>query len=167
MLLAASALFHVMIKDMNNYTKKLFLLTFLLCFSLEKANALDIIFSNKNYSENLFVQSRLASKEKLNLLLNDNKEDLSSIPSETVSELSSKRTYIFVRIKNIGKQAAWGTLSCQVVTRGSLNFDIPILGPNTAQWNHYIIANNGLIFPSNFSGKVPAVTCTWKNLSTK
>ena len=157
----------IMLKNMKNYTKILSLLTLLFCLSLEKANALDIIFSNKNYSENLIVQSRLASKEKLNVLFNDNNEDLSTIYSETVPELSSKRTYIFVRIKNIGNKAAWGTLSCQVVTRGSLNFDIPILGPNTAQWNHYVLANNGLIFPSHLSGKVPAITCTWNNLFTK
>lgn len=152
---------------MKIYIKTLFLLSLLLCFSLEKAKALDFIFSNKQYSENLIIQSRFTSKEKLNALINDTNEDLSAIPNETVSELRSKYTYIFVRIRNIGNYAAWGTLSCQIVTRNSVNFYIPIIGPGTARWNHYIIANDGIIFPSNFAKKVPDVKCSWNELFTK
>lgn len=132
------------------------------------ASAWDILFSNKAYSKNIIVQTQFATKETIGKLIDDSKDDLSSIPRETNSDLQGKTNYLFVRIKNFENMSAWGKLSCSINDRRPIEIDIPSLASNMSYWNHYVITFGGIIFPTKSEKNgIPKIECSWDQLYAK
>jgi hypothetical protein len=125
----------------------------------------NFIFKNSEYSSQLTVQAFVATKEQLCTLIEDTNEIPAGFQPKTMLELSRIiHTYVFIRIKNTGNQAAWGMLECKINHRDAYDLNIPFINAHQG-WTHYIFDSGNLRFPSDW--KEPDVEVKWKNLYAK
>lgn len=125
--------------------------------------AWDFMFSNKAYATNLIVQTAVATSDQLQNLILNTEDSLDSFPQKSNGEIGTNNAYLFIRIKNTGDHAAWGTLSVVMNRHGSFDIDVPFVRYRS-QWCHYIIYNSGIYSPKN---EKPEVLVHWKRLCAK
>jgi hypothetical protein len=134
----------------------------LLCSGL--CSAQDIFFRNKAYASNLEIQTAVATSDQLSQLIEDDSSTLDWFHQKPQSELKGSDVYVFVRVRNTGGQAAWGTLAISVNNRRPFDVEIPFIGGSSKRsWRYYIINNSGIYLGD---GK-PTVIAKWKKLYAK
>jgi hypothetical protein len=135
--------------------------------SAKSSNAYAFFFSNKSYSKNITIESRITSASKLYQLISNQEKNLEAIPKESIKELNQKKTYLFVRLKNRGNMGAWGRLTCTLNSGREIPIHVPFLTTNMPYWNHYIFSTSGIQFYKNKNADHPDVSCEWDKLYSK
>lgn len=134
-----------------------------LLFSINIFGGWNFMFLNKEYRNNIQEEAFLFNKDELIDYLND--DGLDDMITKLYAELSGKRLYLLIRLKNKGNARAWGELSCRDEI-GYINYtlSIPSLQPNMDSWEYYIVYMGKKIFRIKDR---PNLSLTWKKLYTK
>ena len=121
------------------------------------------IFADKEYATNLVVQTAIATKDQLQYLILDTNDTLKAFAQKSNEEIGTNDAYVFIRVKNMGERAAWGTLSIIVENHGAFEMDVPFVQRDKT-WCQYIIHDAGIYFKSN---KKPDISIHWEHLYSK
>ena len=125
----------------------------------------DFLFSNKNYSDRITVQARIASHVSLSKLMANKDRNLDNVPKETNRFLKNSRPHLFIRIKNHGNASAWGKLSCNIDNHHRVKVDVKPLGASMSLWSYHVIPIKSIILADN--DDYPIVSTEWLRLYSK
>lgn len=144
------------------------LIGFLLILLPQNANA-DLNFierfflSDKAYARHIEVKAYiLTESQSADLLANPSKEPKQLLASE-LADFS--KIYLVVRVKNLGKKHAWGTLACPV-PRIWEPVKIPIVSIYE-DFSNYLICIDGTAVAFSHEKFLPKITFEWDQLYTK
>ena len=119
------------------------------------------LFSDKSYAKEIEVKAYIITKEQACAALCDPPEQPVQLDE---SELGGKKTYLFLQVRNNGKEHAWGTLACKVPSYHiPIKVDIGDLGKN---YNIYLLHLGSLGFLPSETGP-PTISLKWDELYTK
>jgi hypothetical protein len=119
--------------------------------------------SDKTYAKHIEVKAYiLTDKQSADLLDTPLKEPTQLLASDLAK---FPKKYLVVRIKNLGKKHAWGTLACSV-PRIWNPIKIPAISIHDDFCN-YLICLEGLAVAESHENFMPKITFEWDQLYTK
>ncbi len=122
-----------------------------------------LLFSDKAYAKQIEVKAYiLTDKQSADLLADSLQEPTQLLASELARV---PKLYLVVRVKNLGKKNAWGTLACSV-PRIWHPIKIPTISIRDDFCN-YLICLEGFSVAYSYENFKPKITFEWDQLYTK
>ena len=124
-----------------------------------------LLFSNKSYAKNIEVKTYILTQEQVAELFKFPDKDPSFFTSKELNNITRKKRYCVVRVKNLGELNVWGVLSCKIP---GINEIIKIEIPSIEKYFcDYVICISGVYVGPGENSPYPDITHEWSELYTK
>ena len=134
-------------------------------FTLRANMTKKLLFSNKSYAKQIEVKTYILAQEQVAELFKTPDKEPHLYSSNELNNLTRKKRYCVIRVKNLGELNTWGTLSCKIP---GINENIKVEIPSIEKYFcDYVICISGVYLGSGENSRYPIVTYQWSELYTK
>ncbi len=134
-------------------------------FALKADITKKLLFSNKSYAKQIDVKTYILTQEQVAELFKSPNTEPNLFTSKELNNLTRKKRYCVIRVKNLGELNVWGVLFCKIPgINGKVKVEIPSI---ERYFCDYVVCISGVYVSSGEDSPYPIVTYEWSELYTK